>query len=668
MKLRPFKLLFLLLAMPHAVSAQPKYDFSVMQTERLDRGVVTIRSGHRVVVSWRMLRQDPANAAFDVYRNGEPLTRQPMTQGGTFLIDEHPLATDATYTVKGGSTDGSFTLKASSPDGYLAIPLQHPVTTDSMWLAPRRIRRQGRGTPRRQTSPTRMPVTYTANDASVGDVDGDGQYEIILKWEPSNAADNSHAGYTSNVFFDCYRLDGTRLWRINMGRNIRAGAHYTQFLVYDFDGDGRAELMMKTADGTIDGTGRAIGDATRDWRIQAEGARQGRIMDGPEYLTVFEGRTGRALKTVNYVPDRGPQNCWGDDHVNRSERYLATLAHLDGRHPSAVFCRGYYTRTTLAAWDWDGKDLRLHWYFDTHPQPEQTRLMQQLGLTNRAQPDYAGQGNHNLRVADVDGDGCDEIVYGAMCVDHDGSGLHNTGFGHGDALHLVVEPHTGRLLVWDCHENRRDGSTLRDAATGTPVLQKKADYDVGRALAADIDPTHEGFELWSANTDGLLDSRGNRFWPTATTRQGDDEGNTPSPYTDYSDTRRGRQRLSCNFAIWWDGDTLRELLDHEAVTKYNWTTGSIDLVRQFDGRFNNGSKSNPCLSADILGDWREEVILRDEESTELRIYVTDLPTPYRATCLMQDPPYRASVAAENVAYNQPPELGRWLQVLPPSAP
>jgi rhamnogalacturonan endolyase len=652
------------LALGGQAQAQPRYDFSSMQMEKLGRGVVAFRSGNKVVVSWRMLRQDPSGAGFDVYRNGVKLTHKPMSQGGTFFIDEKPLTSDATYTVKGGSCDGSFTLTAQSPDGYLAIPLQKPVSTDSTWVYGGRMRRGGNAGQRQPASPTRQLVTYTANDASVGDVDGDGQYEIILKWDPSNAQDNSRAGYTSNVYFDCYRLDGTRLWRIDMGRNIRAGAHYTQFIVYDLDGDGRAEVMMKTADGTIDGTGKAIGDASRDWREKKEGDRLGRIMSGPEYLTVFDGLTGRALKTVDYVPDRGPEDCWGDDHANRSDRYLAALAYLDGHRPSAVFCRGYYTRTTLAAWQWDGKDLKLQWYFDTHPQPEQTALMQQLGLTNHAQPDYAGQGNHNLRVADVDGDGCDEIIYGAMAVDNDGKPLHNTEFGHGDALHLVVEPHTGRLQVWDCHENKRDGSSLRDAATGEVIFQKKANFDVGRAMAADIDPTHEGFELWSACTGGLLDSHGNRLTPPTETKKGAADDDSSGAFTDYSDQSRGPRNLSCNFGIWWDGDTLRELLDHEAVTKYNWKKGSIDLVKRFDGAFNNGTKSNPCLSADILGDWREEVVMRDRESTELRIYISDIPTPYRATCLMQDPPYRESVAAENVAYNQPPELGRWLSPLP----
>ena len=653
-----------LMAGAQACPAQTRYDLGQMQTERLGRGVVAYRCGGKVIVSWRTLPTDKARERFDVYRNGVRLNAKPLKRGGTCLVDEAPLAGAATYAVRGGGHDGTFALAADAPDGYLRIPLTPPTTTDSVALWPRRQMprrpvRDAAGNPVGQPAPQplrKVPVTYSANDATVADVDGDGEYEIILKWEPSNAHDNSQAGMTSPVYVDGYRLDGTRLWRINLGRNIRAGAHYTQILAYDFDGDGRAEVMMKTADGTVDGTGRTIGDATADWRNREVGTqRYGRVMEGPEYLTVFDGRTGAALKTVGYVPDRGPRDCWGDDHANRSERYLAALAFLDGRHPAAVFCRGYYTRTTLAAWRWDGKDLSLQWYYDTDPQPRQVAMMDSLGLTNRARHEDGGQGNHNLRVADVDGDGKDEITYGALCVDHDGSTLYNTGFGHGDAIHLVAEPKTNRLYIWDVHENRRDGSELRDAATGQVVLQRKADFDVGRGMAADIDSTHYGPEVWSANVPLTSPfDKGSAKGAVA------DAGTGQGQEVDYSDTRRKRTRLSCNFAIWWDGGLTRQLLDHETVTRYNPATKSADVVQRFDGLFNNGTKSTPCLSADFLGDWREEVVVRNAESTELRIYLTPFTTRHRVPCLMTDVPYRASVAAENVAYNQPPELGYYL--------
>lgn len=584
--------------------AQPKYDYSLLSTEKLDRGVVAVRQADgRAFISWRTLMTDPKSAAFDVYRNGQKLNQAPLTKGGTWFIDDNP--TDgAVYEVRCEMEEGrgkkedishltssiSHHPSAISPlpsaIGYLSIPLQKP---DEM---------------------------HTANDASVADVDGDGQYEIILKWDPWNAHDNSHDGITGPTLLDCYRLNGERLWRIDLGQNIRSGAHYTPFIVYDLDGDGKAELMVKTADGTRDAKGTVIGDSLADYRNPA-----GRILTGPEYISVFNGLTGAVMDTKPYIPERGDVNNWGDNRGNRSERYLAAVGYFGGRTPSAVFCRGYYTRSVLAAWDWDGHELKQRWVFDTNDAPWAS---------------YAGQGNHNLRVADVDGDGWDEITYGSMAVDHDGKGLYNTGMGHGDAIHLIADHKDGQLYIWDCHENKRDGSDLRNAKTGEVVFQVKSSTDVGRAMAADIDPTNPGTEMWS------IDSRGVR--------------NMKGEVIDHINPRG----LSINFGIWWDSDLLRELLDRSAVSKYDWQSNSMTVLQRLDGQFNNGTKQNPCLSADILGDWREEVITRNRESTELRIYVSTIPTDYRINCLMQDIPYRLSVATENVGYNQPPETGFYL--------
>ena len=632
--------------------AQSNYDYERLCMERLDRGVVAIPQGDgRVAVSWRTLRSDKKGEPFDVYRNGVKLNDKPLTSGGTFFVDSQPLSSgdDVLYEVRGGGLDGSFTLRADAPVGYLPVKIERPEggkVPTMQNLQPQARRGRGRGWGWRDDG----SYTYSANDMSVGDVDGDGQYELFVKWEPSNAHDNAHDGYTGATIIDCYKIDNSKsdncdlLWRINLGPNIRSGAHYTPFIVYDLDGDGRAELLVKTADGTRDGKGRVIGDSLADWRNKA-----GRILDGPEYITVFNGLTGEAMDTKAYVPQRGNLQAWGDDRGNRSERYLAAVGYLGkvkgekGKKikdekgvASAVFCRGYYTRTVIAAWDWDGKELISRWVFDTD-EPEWK--------------DYAGQGNHNLRVADVDGDGFDEITYGSMAVDHDGRGLYNTGFGHGDAIHLVAEPKTNKLYIWDCHENKRDGSDLRDAATGEVIFQIKSRTDVGRAMAADIDPTNPGVEMWSTDSHGIRNMKGE---VVSTARDAD------NPQHDNNLVLGGRY-LPVNFGIWWDGDLLRELLDRATVTKYNWQEKSIDTVQQFEGVvFNNGTKSNPGLAADILGDWREEVIARDRESTELRIYVSTIPTDYRINCLMQDISYRLSVATQNVGYNQPSETGCYI--------
>ena len=654
MKVLTVTLLFSLLC--STAWSQPRYDFSKLNTEKIDRGVVAVRQADgSVFVSWRILKSDRKGEPFDVYRNGIKLNKDALKEGGSHFVDAEPLAgQDAVYEVRGGGNDGRFLLRKSDNNvGFLTIPLQKPADG---------------------TTPDGRTFTYSANDASVADVDGDGAYELILKWDPSNSHDNAHDGFTGPTLIDCYKISGDvhsplLLWRIDLGPNIRSGAHYVPFIAYDLDGDGRAELMVKTADGTRDGAGAVIGDSIADYRIgiseaiarresgktektvqpQEWGRRgrrprmprtytpnEGRILSGQEYITVFDGMTGRALDTKPYIPERGELRLWGDEKGNRSERYLAAVGYLDGSHASALFCRGYYTRTVIAAWDWDGKELRNRWTFDTDT-PEWNS--------------YAGQGNHNLRVADVDGDGCDELTYGSMAVDNDGRGLYNTGMGHGDALHLTAfDPQTDELQVWDCHENRRDGSDFRNARTGDVIFQIKSRDDVGRALAADIDPTNPGLEMWSTDSHGVRDIKGK---VVGKAKDADD------PQHQNNLVMNGRW-LGINFAIWWDGDLLRELLDRETVTKYDWEQRQIMELQRFEGRFNNGTKSNPCLQADIIGDWREEVVLRNNESTELRIYTTTIPTDYRIDCLMQDIPYRLSVATENVGYNQPPETGFYL--------
>ena len=638
-----FLLSFLFAILPLSfMQAQPRYDMQHINREQLDRGVVAIRQGKQVVVSWRTLTSDAVGQAFDVYRNGQKLNSQPLCQGGTFYIDEAPLAGGATYEVRGGGKNGSYQLRADAPEGYLSVKLQKPA--DGI-------------------TPDGRTFSYTANDASVGDVDGDGQYEIVLKWDPTNAHDNAHDGYTGPTLLDCYRLDGTLLWRIDLGINIRSGAHYTPYIFYDLDGDGRAELMVRTSDGTLDGIGHVIGDAKADYRhglpAVAENPKPerewgkynkqgrpmtGRILTGNEYITVFDGLTGKALDTKPYVPARGNLSDWGDNYANRSDRMLAGVGYLDGKHASAIFCRGYYTRTVLAAWDWNGKELKQHWVFDTNNEG--------VGKDGKPLRSYAGQGNHNLRVADVDGDGCDEIIYGSMAVDHDGSGLYNTGMGHGDALHLMVfDPKSDELQIWDCHENRKDGSDFRNARTGEVIFQIPSTKDVGRCMAADIDPTNPGLEMWSTDSHGIRNMKGEVIY---TAEDPDDPQHKQH-------LKLGGRHLSVNFGIWWDGDLLRELLDHETVSKYDWQNHTIKDVTKFEGVvFNNGTKSNPCLSADILGDWREEVIARTPDSSELRIFVSTIPTQYRINCLMEDIPYRLSTAAQNVGYNQPSEPGFYL--------
>lgn len=594
--------------------AQPNYNYSELKREKLGRGVVAVRENpSEVALSWRYLSSDPISTSFNIYRNGQKIAEVPASTG-TFYRDTYSGTDAARYTVKavvdGVESDqlsGHYSLPANAPIGYIDIPLNKPADG---------------------VTPAGDTYTYSANDASMGDVDGDGEFEIILKWNPSNAHDNAHDGYTGNVIFDCYRLTGEHLWRIDLGHNVRAGAHYTQFMVFDLDGDNCAEVVMKTSDGTVDGRGKIIGDVTADYREKGFTSdefpgrtprNQGRILTGNEYLTVFNGRTGEAMQTIDYAPARGNLADWGDTRANRSDRFLACVAYLDGIHPSVVMCRGYYTRAVLAAFDWDGKELKERWIFDSNT------------AGNEA---YAGQGNHNLRVGDVDGDGCDEIIYGSCAIDHNGEGLYSTRMGHGDAMHLMqFAPDMQGLQVWDCHENHRDGSSFRDAATGEVLFQVKSKMDVGRCMAADVDPRHKGVEMWSLDSGGIRDIQGKVIRPSI-------------------------DSFSVNMGLWWDGDLLRELLDKNRVTKYDWEEDVCRPIMIFNGATSiNGTKANPCLQGDLVGDWREEVLLRAEDDSSLRLYVTRIPTVYRFHTFLEDPVYRISIATQNVAYNQPTQPG-----------
>ncbi|MBO9700112.1 MAG: rhamnogalacturonan lyase [Sporocytophaga sp.] len=571
------------------LSILPFYSRGQYAMEKLNRGVVSVRSGNNNFVSWRWLGTED-NITFNLYRNGTKVNTTPLTV--TNYTDNGAPA-NSQYNVKavvGGIEQAASETVSTWGQNYLSVPIQAPSGS------------------------------YNANDCSIADVDGDGIYEILLKWDPSNAKDNSQSGVTDNVYIDCYRMNGTRLWRINLGRNIRAGAHYTQMAFYDFDGDGKAEFMCKTADATVDGTGKVIGNANADYRNSG-----GYILTGPEYLTVFNGLTGAAMATANYVPARGNVGSWGDTYGNRVDRFRVGVAYLDGKRPTALFGRGYYTRLVMAAWDWRDGKLTNRWTFDSN---------------NSGNGAYAGQGNHSLSVADVDNDGKQEIISGAAVIDDDGKPFYTTGNGHGDAGHVSdFDPSTPGIEVVNIQERFDDEGIYMYNATNKKMVWAIPSVAAGsdgegpaRGVCADISASSPGAESWAAGAGvtGVFNTKGQRT-------------GLPTP-------------SSCNFLSWWDGDLLRELLNGTSISKYQGST----LLSASGCASNNGTKSNPCLSGDILGDWREEVIFRTSDNKALRIYTTNIPSNYKIRTLVHDPQYRVALAWQNGAYNQPPHVSFFL--------
>lgn len=581
------------------------------QVENLDRAPVAVLTDQGVTLGWRMLGLDQDSVGFHVIRDGVQLTDEPIRNTTTYV---DPAGTAASryviMTVGNGSGQDKLSAEVTPlAENYLAIKLDKPADG---------VSKDGK------------PYTYSANDSSVADLDGDGTYEIIQLWNPSNAQDNSKSGFTGNVYVDAYKMDGTRLWRIDLGRNIRAGAHYTQMLAYDFDGDGKGEVAFKTADGTTDAAGTVIGDPAADHRNSA-----GYVLSGPEFLTVFNGATGTIMDTVAYDPPRGSVSAWGDGYGNRVDRFLAGVAYLDGEKPSLMFSRGYYTRTVLVTYDLvDGK-LVKRWTFDS----------------DIAGAQYRGQGNHNLSVADVDQDGKDEFVFGSMTIDDDGTPLYNTRLGHGDAIHTGdLDPSRPGLETFAVHESMsasgNRGATFRDAGTGEVLWSIPAVKDTGRGATGDIDPRFPGSESWAVG--------------------GDASWNSPRGQLMSAKGELIAEKIpAANFMAWWDGDLLREIVDHDfdatagvgvpTISKWNWEAGSSDrLLTATGARTNNHTKGNPSLQADLLGDWREELAFPSSDSTELRIYTTTSPTGVRLRTLMHDPMYRTGVARETVGYNQPP--------------
>jgi hypothetical protein len=721
------------------------------QLEDLGRGLVAARTSEGVFLSWRLLGGETtghtdsgmAGPDFAVYRNGKRIAT--VTDSTNYLdtvdaVDAADAAA-ARYTVA-PVTDGR-TGRPSAPvtawaDGHLDIPLNKPADG---------------------VTPAGESYTYAANDASVADLDGDGELEIVLKWDPSNSKDVSQKGYTGNTYLDAYELDGTQLWRIDMGVNIRSGAHYTQFPVYDFDGDGQAELMVKTAPGTKVTTYRngrpaaeryvpiskrdrragvtnqddyrwsaadyadhlvglfqgwsdepevrsgqwpatleeAFGIEPRyDYPLSEDDARaladyyidewaparsnrndlrtfDGFVLTGPEYLTVFDGGSGRPLDTVDYEPGRTDDGLrWGDyewsriEPGNRVDRFLSGVAYLDGEHPSAIFARGYYTRAAIVAHDWDGRRITTRWTADSGYKPMNNPFDDSANKGVRPDPDNEltllwGQGFHSLSAADVDADGRQEIVYGSATLDDDGTLMYSSSdtlpegssspgtvanLGHGDAMHVTdIDPARPGLEIWTCHEGGAGvpyGAAMRDAATGEVLFGAYTGVDTGRSMVGDVRPDVPGLEVWYSR------------------QAGDDR---PQAAGLLSATGRSLEESGpgLNQSIRWAGDGTTQVVSgdrEETPTIEDWSRGTVLTAE--GTRTNNYWKGNPALVADVLGDWREELLVRTEDSSALRLYLSTEVSDIKMYTLLHDPQYRVEVARQQTTYNQPTHPGFYL--------
>lgn len=465
-----------------------------------------------------------------------------------------------------------------------------------------------------------MIPTYSPADASVGDLDGDGEWEIVLKWDPSNAKDSSHNGVSGRVFIDAYKLDGTFMWRIDMGKNIRAGAHDTQLVVYDFDSDGRAEMAVRTADGTVDGKGNVIGDPDKDWR---DGG--GRNLTGPLYMAVFDGETGELAAMTDFypqnTPDQSVSKSFGDGYGNRSERYNACVAYLDGENPYIIYQRGYYARTTVSAYRYENGEVRRIWSFDS---------------ADEGKNQYGGNGNHQISVGDADNDGRDEIFLGSLTLNDDGSVLWCSFKGHGDTMHLGdFDPDHEGLEFFSVHEGAPFGYTIYDAATGEIYYDIPGAKDTGRGLILNPGPFRGYYIIGVGSGAQRINSLGE---------------STAVPFN------------PANFRVYWDGDLYEESLGGTVIEGFDLQGNAERLLEAWDygAKGINGTKSTPCLTADIFGDWREEIVWAGQDNSSLYIFTTTIPSDYAVPSPMTDHIYRMGVVWQNSSYNQPPHLGYFL--------
>lgn len=585
-------------------------------TDQLDRGLVAVKTTNGVYCSWRIQADEYYDVTYNLYRDGTKVNASPLSVSN---YTDASGSASSKYTVKaviGGVEQTASNAVSVFTNNYKEITLQHDKSLKS---------------------------TYIPNDACCADVDGDGELEILMKFDnseestqlyPKNGPTIDGVETQEYSLLECFKQDGTLLWWVNCGPNMGDFQNNEQNIVgYDWDMDGKAEVVMRLAEGSsvhmADGTTYTIGADGQNgtsWTNYREPKSSGSVEwfthYGNEFLFYCEGATGKPYQCIEFPLKRlesgetDLSKAWGDGYGHRSSKYFFGAPYLDGKHPSIFLGRGIYTRHKFIAYDVDPSShvLTVRWKW----------------TNNQAGSPWYGQGYHNYTIADVDWDGRDEIVWGSMVIDDNGKGLSTTGLGHGDASHVGdLNPYIHGQEVFACNEDQ-PANNYRDATTSKIYYRLTDTNDAGRCLAGNFYNTFPGSVGYGAH-------------------------DTPISTVTNDHVSVNTNGLGQNFRIYWDGDLQEECFDGTTVSK----PGSGTLASLSGAYSNNGTKATPCYQGDIFGDWREEVIERTADNN-IRIYTTTTPTEWRNYSLWYDHQYRNAMVWQPCGYNQPPHASYFL--------